>query len=505
MWLYMMVLTTCFHFVVSDISTGYSKPANPQAIDDQSFVQTQSVTNDVLAARYAALQESVAPSVHKYNVFWQSFESSAIPSDVQPVACPEGYECVPASDAGLKANGGLYNRFRCIQTAVVEQFQGYLELDEQHGFESAGVVWCAPPQYRDPSCLGQPEAVSNSGPENFTVAYQQYSQITAAALNKSATSLISSIEGTASQNSSGSAAFAQSALDTSGCSCVPTLASIPDYSDYITFLVNDLPMSGGRLTHIIVFNEVANAEWFDLSGTLPGTVTVTSQPSTADVQTWINRYSQIMQATHASVAAADPGGPVLIYASTDRYWSPPPVFTEWDGNRAHIGSETLVQGLWTELGITMDWSLAVHPYGDPLQDLFTTGDPDQYTFVSLTDVTAYMQQNYLQAGGTATSAAQLYLACSEQGWARAQYTDDQRAQIICEAYNVTLATPSLLWTAHNDFQSIGSDTYGLVPLSVVPDLANGLSSVIFQAYSATNLGTWQSGNHYCCDTWQIGC
>lgn len=31
----------------------------------------------------------------------------------------------------------------------------------------------------------------------------------------------------------------------------------------------------------------------------------------------------------------------------------------------HIGSKAVVEGMWQRLGTSMDWSLAIHPYGNP--------------------------------------------------------------------------------------------------------------------------------------------
>ena len=33
----------------------------------------------------------------------------------------------------------------------------------------------------------------------------------------------------------------------------------------------------------------------------------------------------------------------------------------------HIGSLNVVRGMWERLGLSMDWSLAIHPYGNPLK------------------------------------------------------------------------------------------------------------------------------------------
>ena len=33
----------------------------------------------------------------------------------------------------------------------------------------------------------------------------------------------------------------------------------------------------------------------------------------------------------------------------------------------HLGSLNVVRGMWQRLGVDMDWSLAIHPYGNPMQ------------------------------------------------------------------------------------------------------------------------------------------
>ena len=65
-----------------------------------------------LQARYGALQQQLAPSVHRYNTYWNSFEASGQPASDQPLACPSDYTLVPADASGLVANGGAYNQFR---------------------------------------------------------------------------------------------------------------------------------------------------------------------------------------------------------------------------------------------------------------------------------------------------------------------------------------------------------------------------------------------------------
>lgn len=43
----------------------------------------------------------------------------------------------------------------------------------------------------------------------------------------------------------------------------------------------------------------------------------------------------------------------------------PPFFATFQ--HCHLGSKNLVLGLWQRLGTSMDWSLAIHPYGPPLK------------------------------------------------------------------------------------------------------------------------------------------
>lgn len=487
------------------ISSGYVKPASPTAIDDQAYVLQNDVDLQELFTRYDKLKADVSPTVHRYNAYWQAFESSAVPSSTQPVECPTGYEIVPPDPAQLEQNGGLYNRYRCMLTAQIAQIRDFLNVDDELGWESGAIIWCIPPAYRDPACLGMPQAASQSAPENFTVTYQAFTQTYDLTRDKSARLLQDQVAH-ATENGTVSA---QSALDSSGCNCAPRVDALSDYSDFVTFLASYMSEeTSGHFTHFVAFNEVANSAWFDLSGTSPGSIDVTKEPTPADVDTWIDRYSQILRTTHDALSALSLAHPVVIYVSTDRYWSPPPVFTQWNGNRAHIGSGVLVEGIWARIGTEKDWSLAVHPYGEPLVEEFDgqNGIVDAYSFVSLTDVAAQMLTSFKQYGsGDPGVAPQLWMAATEQGWTSTDYDSETRAKFLCQSHNITLHTPEVYWVAMNDFQNAGSDVYGLLPQSSGPTLDNADVAPEYQAYKSLRPGVWGTSSHYCCTVHQVGC
>ena len=64
-----------------------------------------------------------------------------------------------------------------MNTALAIQFQAQLAVDQQNGMQSAAIIWCAPPIYRDPACLGMPEGAIESAPENYSTSYQLYQDV----------------------------------------------------------------------------------------------------------------------------------------------------------------------------------------------------------------------------------------------------------------------------------------------------------------------------------------
>ena len=78
-----------------------------------------------LQTRYSTLNQQVAPSVHRYNTYWNSFEASGQPASDQPLDCPSDYTLVPADPSGLVANGGTYNQFRWSAVQPVPAASGH--------------------------------------------------------------------------------------------------------------------------------------------------------------------------------------------------------------------------------------------------------------------------------------------------------------------------------------------------------------------------------------------
>jgi len=322
---------------VADFESGdvasYAFPPHKMALDDQNYVLTESVTGQDLTDRNDVIESELGVGVHRYNAFWNSFESSGVPSSDTPLECQPVYYQVPADESFLISNGGRYAKFRCISGGQEALFQGLLKEDQAHGWESAAIIWCAPVYARDPSCLGQPETGSESAPSNYSDAYGNFSSI-----QNSVQSRIESVTPILVQppglDNSSSGAAAESAFDSSGCSCVPADAYMQDYQDYIQYIGDRVNSANGRFSHYIVWNECANSFWFDVSPR----VDVTRVATPEDQAMWVMIYADLIRMT---VAAAHQ--PALVYASTDRWWGVPPVLTSWGIGRSHIGTLNLLE------------------------------------------------------------------------------------------------------------------------------------------------------------------
>jgi len=296
---------------VADFESGdvasYAFPPHKMALDDQNYVLTESVTGQDLTDRNDVIESELGVGVHRYNAFWNSFESSGVPSSLE---CQPGYYQVPADESFLVRNGDRYAKFRCISAGQEALFRQLLQQDRAHGWESAAIIWCAPVYARDPSCLGQPEAAAQSAPADYSTAYGNFSSLqdSLQARIESVTPVLV-LPPVDPMNSSGTAA--ESAFDSSGCSCVPADAYMADYQDFITYLGDAVNSADGRFSHYIVWNECANSFWFDVSPR----VDVTKVASSEDQVTWAKIYADLIRMT---VAAAQQ--PALVYASTNRWW-----------------------------------------------------------------------------------------------------------------------------------------------------------------------------------------
>jgi hypothetical protein len=70
-----------------------------------------------------------------------------------------------------------------------------------------------------------------------------------------------------------------------------------------------------------------------------------------------------------------------------------------------------------------------------------------------------------------------------------------------------MAMPNMIGTTHDNFQQgWPDDPEGLVPYAAGLDLVNASLYHTFQAFVSTSPPYWRIRNdHYCCQTWQIGC
>ena len=107
-------------------------------------------------------------------------------------------------------------------------------------------------------------------------------------------------------------------------------------------------------------NEAASSRWFDATGDPDTPLPPPASPARAAAVA--ARYARLINATAAALTSVR-AAPALVYASVDNVWAPPPGGVH-DG-APHVGSAALVDGLWRELGVGVDWSLAIHPYGAP--------------------------------------------------------------------------------------------------------------------------------------------
>ena len=486
--------------VLAGVSENFARPSNIIGIDDLAYTNNIGISSNkqALLQRYHQMQADIQPNTHRFNVYWSSYESSPVPSSVTPVDCPPGFRLL---------GGAPYLKYRCISEGAEAQIQGQLSVDAEMGWQSAAIIWCAPAMYRDPQCLGMPEGAVESAPDTPSAAYDIFK--TALIQNQGNTQLNidSVLQETAAvieeyTNSTDSAGI-ESASDASGCSCVPTDAFMDDWQDFVTYvsLLKADDGSSHGFTHYVIWNENANNVWADLSPSIDPL-----QPIPPDgVQLWINKIADLMRRAHTAIAVS--GRPSLMYLSTDRLWEVPPTLTDWNIGRAHIGTKNLMDGIWQALGVDIDWSLAVHAYGVPLnQELDVASGISAYTFATLGQIAAYMSQNLGAVSGNTTDAPQLLMSATEQGWTSSTTDDNTRATYICQAHSLSLALQGMVFVSHNDFQNYGSDIYSLVPASVDQNLDNGATSVTYQAYSSLNPSTWgMSSNHWCCQNVQVGC
>ncbi|CAL8462476.1 g2009 [Coccomyxa elongata] len=408
---------------------------------------------DLADARYEAYMQDIQPGVRRYNVFWHAFEGSNVLPSQMPLSCASGYQQVPASQDELQSKG--YNRYHCYASSQIQLFEAYLALDATYSIQSCATIWDIPdPPFRNPSCGGQ--VINNQ---------------------------------------------------TNKGGCIPQDQDVMlDFQDFVNFVAEHYNSdTGGRFTHYIIWNEVANGDWFDPSPMINAKQATSQQ----DTNLWLDTYALMVRLAHDAIQRHSKA-PTMLYISLDQIWEKPvgecPPYLP-GLQHCHIGSLNVVRGMWERLGLSIDWSLAIHPYGNP-----TKADwPTYFHFADINRIAAF-QVSMLRKAGAAEPQRwpQAMMAATEQGWpAVTEEQQMQAASYICTAHDIVVSSPYALFVTHNDFQApFSEDRTGLVPRWTGRTLNNTdrMQSTTFAAYSASHPDVWNTDpSHFCCTMHQRGC
>lgn len=174
----------------------------------------------------------------------------------------------------------------------------------------------------------------------------------------------------------------------------------------------------------------------------------------------------------------------------------------------------LFLGLWAKIGTTIDWSVAVHPYGLVNGSDWKLTQPYRaYTFQDLSQVIAY-QKSKLALDSSISNvdlAPQAFIAATEQSWNSGLPAEvTVTAWYICLAHNIVVTNLNIVFATHLDFQEIytpSANQHGIIPLAAGAYL-NGTSANTSTAlaYGSTHPSVWGlSSQHFCCQTYSLGC
>ncbi len=375
-----------------------------------------------------------------YNFFWSAIESTVAGASA-PLQCPSGTMMVPETPDAMRSLG--YHAYHCYNTATVDMFDTMMQLDQSNGFQSAVVMWSTPSFDRVPGC----EGFDNGG-------YTEYG------------------------------------------GCVPSDDAMDDYEDYVNFLASRYNGgANGKIYHFIVWNEVASGAWFDQSPTIETNAPVTDPTLQAQ---WVDKYVDMLTRSRAAVNRHTPTS--LVEVSLDSLFTS----SGMNSNKAHLGDKTILDGIWSRVGTSYDWSIAIHPYGDPPD---ADQGPDVINFFGLRYLTQYQEQQLANKGvSQPLGAPQSWLFASEQGWFNTSL--DSRAINMCKAHEIILSMPNVIGTTDNYFeaQSPADDGIGLIPNDAGFLLQSAAQYPTYQAYVSTGSQVWGKRNdHYCCQNAQLGC
>jgi hypothetical protein len=449
--------------VTSGVSNGYLRPANQQGVGDAyMFYTPYAPARAEIDQRYGVFADWQI-GVKNYNFFWGGFEPSAdahpsyrSSADTVP-SCPSGYAPFPANADQKRALG--FNRYHCYHQPGIEMYDANFTRDAALGIQSTVVLWRAPSQHVHPGCTGHLDGAG------LTVKDE----------------------------------------------CVPwdndpsdgRNVALEDWHDFVRFIATRYNGTGrGKVHHYIVWNEVGSSLWTSLS---PMVSAENPAPSDADIAAIGSYYATLFRTAYDAVRGATSG--VLMHVSLDNVWGRP--WTTIAG-KTHIGGSSVLERMWIELGTAYDWSVAFHPYGDPVTD----GRPNEINFAELETVIGYQRAQLAARGLVPDAHPQAYLFASEQGWQQSIGIDMQ-ARNICMAHHYVTRLPNVVGVTHNGLQNLpppfgtGVDTpdsWALIPISAGIGLIGGKNSPTFRAYEATGLSQWGRNDvHYCCANYLVGC
>ena len=434
----------------SGFSTGFVGPTSRQGASEGRMWMSDADYDQ----RYARMK-SLGAGYREYNMYWNELENAGIPSSTTPVQCPAGQTLVPATEADRVALG--FHRFRCFDQSRIAGWDNLLTRDQANGMQSAIIMFSAPAMYRHPNCQG------------FLFAGNFMKD-----------------------------------------GCVPRDDAMDDFEDYANFAAARWNGGAlGKISHFIVWNENASADYFDYTPYVSKTSVAADQ-----VAKRIDKYADMFKRVHAALMRHQRRA--LMYVSTDIFMNP-------NAQTGHMGNAALLEGLWTRLGVNYSWSVAVHPYGD----VDKTPKSGRVSFNNL-EIVSQFQASHLTAAGIAdvASAPQYKLIASEQGWpittaagtAGALGRENQARQ-MCLAHAKIQSMPNVVAVGHNYFHSseaqengaggtsVQGAFYGLIPFDIPNSLAGAEKTPTGRAFMSTmNPSLWnQSNDHFCCQLYKVGC
>eukprot|EP01113_Clastostelium_recurvatum_P046465 TRINITY_DN8148_c0_g1_i1.p1 TRINITY_DN8148_c0_g1~~TRINITY_DN8148_c0_g1_i1.p1 ORF type:complete len:445 (+),score=42.32 TRINITY_DN8148_c0_g1_i1:32-1366(+) len=332
-----------------------------------------------------------------------------------------------------------FHKYHCWSSSVLSHWRNLILSTTQHNTHNAAVLWTTPPQYQYPTCMGVDAPIGKMP-------------------------------------------------------CVPRDDAMNDWEDFITMMAMMYggASSNGKINHWIIWNEVASASWFDYSPIVP----VRSKNITqAETDLWVRKVVDLMTVAYRALQRVIKNG-VIMYISNDAVWNPP----GWVPT--HLGTRTILDGIWEQVGTSYDWAVVTHPYGPALQPVW----PTYMHFIDLPNLIKY-QADHLQQRGRDPNGPQSMIALSEQD--NPGVDTVQRAEFICQAHSVMVQHPQLIFTTHNLFQvPFVYNQYSMLNYNTNVTLDNviGLDDA-YAAYACTTPNRWGKivSNCWCCTTLHIGC